>query len=81
MAYCVSFGTPSAQVVEIQMIDGKISVEKVYAVVDVGVALDPRNIEAQVQSGIKYGLSSAMLGEITVEEEKWLKVIFTIIFV
>ena len=39
-----------------------------YAAVDVGTALDPRNIEAQVQSGMVYGLSAAIMGEITFDE-------------
>ncbi|MEY2994396.1 MAG: hypothetical protein RL357_1331, partial [Pseudomonadota bacterium] len=29
------------------------------------LALDPRNIEAQLQSGIAYGLTAAIMGEIT----------------
>ena len=33
--------------------------------VDVGTALDPRNIEAQLQSGVIFGLSAALYGEIT----------------
>jgi isoquinoline 1-oxidoreductase beta subunit len=31
----------------------------------VGTALDPRNLEAQLQSGVIFGLSSALYGEIT----------------
>ena len=42
--------------------------DSIYAAVDVGTALDPANIEAQVQSGIIYGLTAAMMGEITVED-------------
>ncbi len=34
---------------------------------DVGTALDPRNIEAQVQGAMIYGLSAAIMGEITFE--------------
>lgn len=42
----------------------------IWAAADVGTALDPGNIEAQVQSGIIYGLTAAMWGEITVEDGK-----------
>jgi isoquinoline 1-oxidoreductase beta subunit len=31
----------------------------------VGIALDPRNIEAQLQSAVIFGLSAAMFGEIS----------------
>jgi isoquinoline 1-oxidoreductase beta subunit len=36
-----------------------------WAAVDVGIALDPSIIESQVQSGMIYGLSAAISGEIT----------------
>ena len=70
MAFWLSFGVPTAQVAEIEMIEGKIKVKKFFAVVDVGVAIDPGNIEAQVQSGIVYGLSAAVRGEITIRDGK-----------
>ena len=34
----------------------------------VGTALDPRNIEAQVQSAINFGLTAAIMGEITINQ-------------
>jgi isoquinoline 1-oxidoreductase beta subunit len=41
-----------------------------WAAVDVGLALDPGNIEAQVMGGMVYGLSAAIRGESTVEGGK-----------
>ncbi len=70
VAFTMSFGVPVAEVVEISMSQGQVKVEKVYAAVDVGKAMDPRNIEAQVISGINFGLSAAMFGEITLSEGK-----------
>ena len=67
LAFCMSFGVPVAEVVEIKLIDNKVKIINVYAAVDVGTALDPRNIKAQVMSGINFGLAAAMSGEITVE--------------
>ena len=67
-AYTLSFGAHTAQIIDVSMTDYGIKIEKVYCAVDVGVAIDPRNIEAQIQSGIIYGLSSAMSGEITFED-------------
>jgi len=66
-AYTLSFGAHTAQIIDVSMTDRGISIDKVYCAIDVGTALDPRNIEAQVQSAIIYGLSSAMSGEITFE--------------
>ena len=67
VGFCLSFGVPSAQVIEISQTDSGIKLEKAYAVVDVGTVLDPRNVEAQVFGGMIYGLSAAIMGEITVE--------------
>ena len=39
-----------------------------YIAADVGIALDPRNVEAQLHSGMVYGLTAAIMGEITVED-------------
>lgn len=69
-AYTLSFGAHTAQVIDVSMTDRGIKIDKVYCAVDVGVAIDPRNIEAQIQSGIIYGLTSAISGEITFEDGK-----------
>ena len=64
-AYTLSFGAHTAQIIDVSMTDSGIKIDKVYCAIDVGTALDPRNIEAQVQSAVVYGLTSAMSGEIT----------------
>ncbi len=65
LAFVLSFGVPVAEIVEVVITPNGIKILKVYAAVDVGTALDPRNIEAQVESGINFGLTAAMMGEIT----------------
>ena len=70
VAYVLSSDAATAQVVQVQKTETGIEVVKVYAVVDVGIALDPVNIEAQVKSGIIFGLSAAINGEITVSNGK-----------
>jgi isoquinoline 1-oxidoreductase subunit beta len=64
-AFCLSFGVPTAQVIEIAQTEAGIRMVAAWAAVDVGTALDPRNIEAQVQGAMVYGLSAAIAGEIT----------------
>jgi isoquinoline 1-oxidoreductase beta subunit len=66
VAYVLSSGAPTAHVIEVSENNGLIRIEKVYVVVDVGIALDPRNIEAQVISSVLFGLCAAIHGEITV---------------
>ena len=61
----LSFGAYVAQVVEVSGTADALRVERVHCVVNPGVALDPGNIEAQMQSGIIFGLTAAMFGEIT----------------
>lgn len=68
VAMTYSFGTPVAQVIEVAEEDGLIRLRKAWIAADLGVALDPRNLEAQMFSGMAYGLSAAMFGEITFAE-------------
>ena len=62
-----SFGSLVAQVVEVTVTDGQLSVDRVVAVIDPGLAVAPDGIAAQLESGIIYGLTAALHGEITVE--------------
>ena len=68
LAFVLSFGVPTAEVVEVVDTPEGIRIINAWAAVDVGTALDPRNIEAQVQSGILFGLSAAIMSEITVRD-------------
>jgi isoquinoline 1-oxidoreductase subunit beta len=65
LAFTYAFGAPTAEIVEVRNSTDGIRITKVWAATDVGVALDPRNIRAQIMSGVIYGLSAAMMGEIT----------------
>lgn len=62
-----SFGTIVAQVAEVDTSDGKINVRKVYCAADPGFAVSPDGFTAQMESGIIYGLTAAMYGEVTIE--------------
>jgi len=66
VAFAYSFGTPVAQVVEVVNQSGGIHVRKVWLACDMGIALDPSIIEAQMSGGMVYGLSAAIHGEITI---------------
>jgi isoquinoline 1-oxidoreductase subunit beta len=69
IAIVESFGTIAAHVVEASMGDnGRPKVGKVWAVVDCGTTVNPKNAEAQVQGGIIMGLSSAIGEQITIDK-------------
>jgi isoquinoline 1-oxidoreductase beta subunit len=68
VAFCIAFGVPSAQVIEITNTDAGVKITNAWAAVDVGIALDPGNLEAQVSGAMVYGLSAAIKGEITLAD-------------
>lgn len=63
-----SFGTLVAQVVEVTVVNGEPQVDRVVAAVDAGIAVSPDGLSAQIESGIVYGLTAALYGEITIED-------------
>ncbi len=66
IAVAESFGTYVAQVAEVSVSDaGAVRVERVWCAVDCGMHVNPDTIEAQMQSGIVYGLTAALYGQIT----------------
>ena len=65
IAHTLSFGTWVAEVVQVDMREGAVKIDKIWAVADPGLVIDPGNFEAQVSSAIVYGLSAAVGQEIT----------------
>ncbi|KIC50431.1 molybdopterin cofactor-binding domain-containing protein [Tateyamaria sp. ANG-S1] len=65
VAFCMSFGVPTAEVVEVSNIDGAIKINKVWVAAEVGRVIDPINFENMVQGGINWALGHAMNSEIT----------------
>lgn len=65
-----SFGSIVGEVVEISLEGKRLKVDKVYCVIDCGNVVNPRIIESQMQSGIAYGLTAALYGEISLKDGK-----------
>lgn len=65
VAYVLSFGVPTAEVVEITNTDAGIRIDKIWIAADVGTVVDPRNFENLVQGGVVFGLGHAINSEIT----------------
>jgi isoquinoline 1-oxidoreductase subunit beta len=63
-----SFGSYVAEVAEVSLeARGEVRVHRIVCAVDCGIAINPRNVVAQMESAIVYGLSAALYGEITLE--------------
>lgn len=60
-----SFGSYVAQVVELEANGANFEIKKVYCVVDCGTVVNPDVVHMQMESGIIYGLTAALYGEIT----------------
>lgn len=65
VAMSYSFGTPVAEVIEVVDEDGSIRLKDMWIAADLGLALDRRNVEAQLFGAAIFGLSAACFGEIT----------------
>jgi len=63
-----SFESFVAQVAEVSAEGGKVRVHKVVCAVDCGIAINPWNVEAQMESAIVFGLTAALHGELTLEK-------------
>jgi isoquinoline 1-oxidoreductase beta subunit len=62
-----SFGSIVAEVAEVSVDGGAVRVHKVWCAIDCGFAANPSGVIAQMESGINYGLTAALYGEITFE--------------
>ena len=62
-----SFGSIVAQVVEVTVDSGEVSVDRVVVAVDPGFAVSPDGLTAQMESGVVFGLSAALYGEISID--------------
>jgi isoquinoline 1-oxidoreductase subunit beta len=63
-----SFDSVVAEVAEVSVVQGRIRVHKVTCAIDCGVAVNPLTVEAQVASGVAFGLSAALYGRITLKD-------------
>ena len=63
-----SFGSIVAQVAEVSLgPKNEIKVHRVVCAIDCGIAVNPDIIAQQMESGIVFGLTAALYGEITIE--------------
>ena len=63
-----SFGSYVAQAAEVSIEEGRIRVHRVVCAIDCGVAVNPAGVQAQMESGIVFGLSAALHSTLTLRE-------------
>ena len=69
LAQTMGFGSYVAACAEVSVSDaGEVKVHRIVAATDCGYAVNPQQIEAQVEGSFAYGLSAALYGECTVKD-------------
>jgi isoquinoline 1-oxidoreductase beta subunit len=68
IAACYDQGAWVAEVAEVSIHKSKLTVDRIVAVVDCGRVINPQAATAQVEGAILDGLSTALMGEITVRD-------------
>jgi len=65
----MGFGSYVAAVAEVSVSpEGKLTIHRIVAATDPGHAVNPAQIERQVEGSFVYGLSAALYGEITIKD-------------
>ena len=68
LAQTMGFGSYVAACAEVSVSrEGKLKIHRIVAATDCGHAVNPQQIEAQVEGSFVYGLSAALYGECTVK--------------
>ncbi len=68
LALHASFGSICAQVAEVSLQNGQPRVHRVVCAVDCGVVVHPSSARAQMEGAVAFGLTAALMGEITFKE-------------
>jgi isoquinoline 1-oxidoreductase beta subunit len=64
-----AFASYLAHVVELEVsTDGTVRVRRVVSAMDCGIPVNPDTIRAQIQSGVIFGITAALYGEITLKD-------------
>jgi isoquinoline 1-oxidoreductase beta subunit len=66
LAFMEGYTSVIAQVAEISVTDGALKVHKITCAVDCGQIVNPRIVESQIESGVIFGLTAALWGDITI---------------
>ena len=67
LAVIKTFGSYVAACAEVSVDQGKVRIHRIVAATDPGYAVNPQQIEAQVEGSFVYGLSALLYGECTLK--------------
>ena len=60
------FGSYVAYVAEVSVEGNSLRIHRVVGAVDCGICVNPDSVAAQIESGVAFGLTAALNGEITI---------------
>ena len=66
IAFMEGYTSVIAQVAEVSVSGAQLELHKITCVVDCGQMVNPRIVESQIASGIVFGLTAALWGEVTI---------------
>ena len=67
IAVYACFGSYVAEVAEVSVADGRITVHRMVCAIDCGRTVNPDTVRAQIEGGVANGLSAALIEAVTVE--------------
>lgn len=62
-----AFGSYVATIAEVSIENGQAKVHKIDCAIDCGLAVNPEGVKSQTESGIVFGLTMALYGELSIE--------------
>ncbi|QBG34760.1 xanthine dehydrogenase family protein molybdopterin-binding subunit [Litorilituus sediminis] len=68
ISFLRSFGSFVAAASKVSVIDNKVTVLEMHTAVDCGIAVTPDRVKAQMEGAMIFGLSIALMGEISVKD-------------
>ena len=69
IAVCFSYGSYAAHVAEVSVAeDGAVRVHKAVCAIDCGIAVNPDQVNAQMEGGFIYALTATLYGKITLDK-------------
>jgi len=67
ISFLRSFGSFVAAATKVEVVNNKVNVLEMHTAVDCGIVVTPDRVKAQMEGAMIFGLSIALMGEITVE--------------
>jgi isoquinoline 1-oxidoreductase beta subunit len=68
VAVSEAYGSYVAEVVEVELKGQEVRIVQIWAAIDCGTAINPKGVEAQMESAIVFGLSALFWGQVDFED-------------